>query len=121
MSVNIVPAGVADLPDIADIADAAFKHNRIIGHLMPKVPLEVKKAYDVEWYRRQIDMSKLNGLRLYKAVDENGLVDLSSASFKFYKPVCRMWCMASCSLRKTDLECFLEFFLILLLTVMTGR
>ena len=71
MSYTIHPATLADLPDIVAIWDAAFKNDRIIGQLMPNVPLDLKRAYDIEWYRRMFDMSHLNGLRFFKAVDEN--------------------------------------------------
>ena len=72
MSFTILPATTADLPDIAVIYGTAFKDDRIIGQLMPNVPLEVKQAYDLEWYRREFEMSTLNGLKFYKAVDVSG-------------------------------------------------
>ncbi len=72
MSYTILPASTADLSEIVTIYNAAFKEDRIIGNLMAAVPLEVKKAYDIAWYRREFDMSKLNGLRFYKAVDQHG-------------------------------------------------
>lgn len=72
MSFVILPASVADLAEIIVIYHAAFKQDRIIGNLMPNVPLDEKKAHDHEWYKRSFDTSHLNGMRFYKAVDETG-------------------------------------------------
>ena len=72
MSFTVHPATVADLPDIVTIYNEAFKNDRLVGMLMRNVPAEVKRAYDLEWYRREFNMSALNGLRFYKAMDGNG-------------------------------------------------
>ena len=72
MQYTILPATPADLPDIIAVFHAAFANDPFIGQLMPDVPPQIKRAYDMHWYSREFDMSELNGLRFRKVVDEDG-------------------------------------------------
>lgn len=72
MTYTVQPATPADLPDIVEIHDAAFATDPFIGQLMPNVPPEVKRAHDIHYYRRELDMSELNGTRFRKVVGGDG-------------------------------------------------
>ena len=72
MPYTIQPASPADLPDIVAIYHDAFVDDLFIGQLMPNVPLEIKKAYNVHTYSRQFEMNELNGVIFRKVVDADG-------------------------------------------------
>ena len=72
MTYRLLPATPADLPDIIDIYHAAFQNDHFIGQMMPHVPRDIKRAYDMHYYGREFEMSALNGLRFRKVVDQDG-------------------------------------------------
>ena len=72
MSYTVLTATQDDLIAIIAVYHAAFADDPFIGQIMPNVAPEVKQAYDIHRFRREIEMSELNGLKLKKVVDGDG-------------------------------------------------
>lgn len=72
MAYRILPATPADLPDIIAVHHAAFADDPFMSQLKPNVVPELKQRHDMHFFLRQFEMSRLNGMRFRKAVDEDG-------------------------------------------------
>lgn len=72
MAYKLLPATIADIPDIVTVYDAAFKDDPFVGQIMPKVNPAAKREYDEAYYTNEFEMGLLNGLRFFKAVDGDG-------------------------------------------------
>ena len=61
---------MADCPALATISLAAFKDDPIVGYLAKDVQPDIMDAYQCQQYRRRLETSALNGLRMFKVVDD---------------------------------------------------
>lgn len=75
MTFSIHPATIADIPAIVTLSHAAFKDDRLVGYLARDVAPDLSYAHHCQEYERRFKTSALNGLVLFKAVDDDtGLV-----------------------------------------------
>ncbi|KAL8837230.1 MAG: hypothetical protein Q9170_002603 [Blastenia crenularia] len=69
MPFQVLPASASDIPEIAVIHHDAFKDDPIIGYLMRNVKLEVKQAYDKQYFEKSFTRMDLTGSVCHKVVD----------------------------------------------------
>ena len=70
MSFSVHDATLADCPTLATVSLAAFKDDPIVGYLARDVLPDVFQAYQCQQYQRRLQTSALNGLRVFKVVDD---------------------------------------------------
>ena len=75
MTFSVHVATIADCPALATVSLAAFKDDPIVGYYARNVRQNDLYAYQCQQYRRRFQTSSLNGLRVFKVVeDETGWV-----------------------------------------------
>ncbi|KAM0803709.1 hypothetical protein BDR22DRAFT_839683 [Usnea florida] len=70
MKFSVQIATVADIPALSTISLAAFKDDPCVGYLARNVPPDKMFAYQCQLYEWRFRTSSLNGLQVFKAVDE---------------------------------------------------
>ena len=70
MKYSVHNATVADIPALSTISLAAFKDDPCVGYLARNVPPGKMFAYQCQLFEWRFRTSSLNGLKVFKAVDE---------------------------------------------------
>ena len=70
MPFSIHIASIADCPALVTIYLAAFNDDPIVGYLSRHVAPDVSYTFRLQYYERRFQGSALNGLRVFKVVDE---------------------------------------------------
>ena len=70
MKISVHIATVADIPALSTVSLAAFKDDPCVGYLARNVPPDVMFAYQCRLFEWRLRTSALNGLEVFKAVDE---------------------------------------------------
>lgn len=71
MPFELLPADVADVPDIVTAFRAAFQDDPIVGRLMCDVNPKVKYDYDVRFFEKYIRDGAITGSHFSKLVDKD--------------------------------------------------
>lgn len=71
MKFSVHAANSADCPALATLSLAAFKDDPIVGFYAKNVPPDIMHAYQCQQYRRRLQTSSLNGLKVFKVVDDD--------------------------------------------------
>ena len=69
---TIHPATISDSPALATLSLAAFEDDPVVGYLTRDVAPDERYAYHLVTYRRRFEASDWTGLKVFKAVDEEG-------------------------------------------------
>ncbi|KAL9065393.1 MAG: hypothetical protein Q9161_008249 [Pseudevernia consocians] len=70
MKFSVHIATVADIPALSIVSRAAFKDDPCVGYLARNVPPDMMQAYQCLKNEWKFQTSSLNGLKMFKAVDE---------------------------------------------------
>ena len=70
MKFSVQTATVADIPALSTVSLAAFKDDPCVGYLARNVPPDKMFAYQCQNFEWRFRTSSLNGLKIFKAVDE---------------------------------------------------
>lgn len=70
MKFSVHDATIADCPALANISLAAFKDDPLVGYLARDVQPDIMYAYHCQQFQRRVESSSLNGLRVFKVVDD---------------------------------------------------
>ena len=70
MKFSVQIATVADIPALSTVGLAAFKDDPCVGYLARNVPPDKMFAYQCQRSEWRFRTSALNGLKVFKAVDE---------------------------------------------------
>lgn len=88
MKFSVQIATVADIPALSAVSRAAFKDDPCVGYLARNVPPAMMQAYQCQQNEWRFRTSALNGLKVFKAVDEEtGWVDYLNL-LSFYLSFC---------------------------------
>lgn len=71
MKFSVHVASIADCPALATVAIASFKDDPVMGYLSRSVPSDVFETYHCQEWQQRLQQSSLNGLRVFKAVDDD--------------------------------------------------
>lgn len=92
MKFSVHIATMADCPAFAALSVAAFKDDPMVGYLTRDVPPEILHTYQCQRYERLLETSALNGLKVFKAVDD----DTGWVVFTVHVGIrirCLAWCL----------------------------
>ena len=81
MKFSVHIATVADIPALSIVSRAAFKDDPCVGYLARNVPPDMMQAYQCLKNEWKFQTSSLNGLKMFKAVDEETGWVLGYSSF----------------------------------------
>lgn len=70
MKFSVHVATLADCPALAAVSLAAFKDDPVVGYFARDVPADFSYAHHCQTYQWRFQTSSLNGLRVFKAVDD---------------------------------------------------
>ena len=98
MSFNILPAQRSDIPQIISVANHAFGGDAIVSRMMPDVPAPEREKWDHGYWEQEFDCIHINGMKVYKAVDDAGY---DTFSFYFSRIRFRFCCFAKLSMDGT--------------------
>ena len=70
MKFSVHAANLADCPVLTTLSLAAFKDDPIVGFYAKNVPPDIMHAYQCQQYQRRLQTSSLNGLKVFKVVDD---------------------------------------------------